>query len=684
MKKLFLFTNVIIILLVSLSTLIALEHIDKDKYYPEHDYGSINYIILSNIIKSNQDLEALNAIVERNNVVLMVKEPIDKIELYKLDNRAYNKMTKTLNVSDDSEGISTVPMTGFKHVKDFMGNDYFAYLKLDLEAIKDNNIIVMSNSEYPTGELVDFQHFVGDVSEAFNIDRNDFVRDNAARVANNTSRIFSVLTGILVVLSLIIVATSFLFFFFNRSKKIGILMMLGYHTRTIFIEQMKPFIKVMIVCVLAIGGMLLLVANTPLSIFLTFTLIILGFLVLINIIIYIILNLIVQKIHIGLLVKDKRVTKSYLMTAQTIKIMLTVVVMLITMMAVDYGIFTIETILKNSHFSDVDKSLVISGFYVSPESPFVQFTYEQSMAFGTELYNRLDEQYDVSGISLNPELYSNLFTYGRSDYYHINKIGLTDDNGDKIVISQLPPSRTVLVPISLKDKSLSIESVLSELTSKQQPFRYIYYEDTCIETYDFEIPSCVQNPVIEVAGQDANFSLQTYGRGISTPIKIHSDDIQGVYDIVKEVTEKYGLYDFITKDNIRSVGYLKSQEIANVTYGALAIVGVGLLGILLLIIVSNQCNRLYLMYHQKEISVKKLLGYKDDVIFGNRIIRLIMMDFIVLLLISFISLIFFSTETVVSGFVVLMVLVIMHTYLYNYYYLNKKSQILVKEKLRGD
>ena len=574
------------------------------------DLANKHHII---VLKSNLDYKKKNG----NNVYLSLKNGEELIAILQ-DN--FSVKLNQNNIKDHSF-ISTYQHNNenqIGYIRDLMGDHYYTYYLMD-ELIDSNSglhgryTVLYKNYE-------DYSRFILELNETLGYDTSS----DAIYLSSN----FIKYIGFAIIGSLVFLLLFYFIFqiyaYYNQSKKIGCMKLLGYDNKKINQKMIRKNIYIYMISMMIL--LLLSVIFIP-NISIKHILILLLLYLFIILITYLLSRLscyiIMKDFHIINILKKQNVSTYINYVSYKLKLVMLIILILFCVLAFQNVSVYLKTTKQYREAKQILEYGIFSSFVI--EDP---------------AYHDLDRQYQFYLDLLHdseletfyahfPILSSDPFQYGNVDKNYLKKENITvyDLNHNKVNIDNIsgvfflfPKSRQN----EINDFSKYYEEdskYYYETYSLEYHFQAYLYDDMIVPTYHIEeAPTKVKNFIIRVVDESIrpnlhdSITVSLFGNGLNTGLKIKVKE--NTLDILGNYLEKHEMTGLLTNNSFVSFKDYFSEQIRlqQVLFLFLSIV----IAIIILVyfLISFQITKLFLHSHKNRVVVKKILGFDNEKIFS--------------------------------------------------------------------
>lgn len=653
MKKLTIIVPIVTIIVISVLGILYIDFNESNAYlkFKNYDIETINIHYDNNIENAVDIVKNLQYIAKQHNIIL-TKSNIDNkkkngvnvyISLNSIDDLSQflnkNFKIKTFKNKRSETGFFSTYNQNSEHqmgiIKDLLEDHYYTYYLMDQLIEKDGSLFGNYSVLY-----TDFNDYSNFISEANKL------------VGYNTYSI-SLSTNIDKYISIAIIGSFFvllLFYFvfqvyeyYNNSKKIGCMKLLGFDINKINKNMISKNVKIYLISILILFLLIIfLVKNiTPLHI--------LGLLV-INLLILLLTYYfsnwacrIVNKTYkISDILKNQSITFRISQVSYIFRVIMIVLIICFSILAID----SISVLLDKLKLYNSSKNLLEYGVL-------------DSFAINQQEINDYDKQYDLYLRIVNSNeletVYSKFYVYDQltsedwlnikndeknGNFYLYDSIDKNYLKKEKIQVYNMDNKKMdidkingiyFLFPKSKKELIKNFEKYHDkELKDYYRKFNnnYIFqaylYDDRNVDTYRLELKKFIENPILRVIDESITESyindsegVSVFGSGVNTGLKIKL--INGDKEKTKNILQKYiaesGLSSLLTKSSfITYKDYFNDEILSSQVILLFAMISTVIIFIVYTLI-SLQLLKLYIRSQKKKILVKKLLGFNNNDIF---------------------------------------------------------------------
>lgn len=636
MKKIVIFIPVFTFIVMTILTIFFFDFKEAEQYisFPkfESDYFTIRYEtdrdIAKQTVKYIQDLADKHHVIilksnldykkkNGNNVYLSLKN-IDELITVLQDNFNVNL---NLNSIHNNSFISTYEhnnenQVGYIH--DLMNDHYYTYYLM--EDLIDSNLGLHGRYTVLYENYEDYSNFTLELNESLGYNTSS----GAIYLSSNFSKYI-----ICVIIGSLLFLTFFHFIFqiyayYNQSKKIGCMKLLGYDNKRINKKMIHKHIYIYIISMMIL--LLLSILLIP-NISLKHILILLLLYVFIIVITYLLSKLscyIINKdFHIINILKKQNISTYISYVSYKLKLVMMIILILFCVLAFqninDY--FT-----TTKQYRDAKKILeygVFAGFMEDP----MYHDLEQQYQFYLDILHDSELETFYAQFPL-PNL-SNPFQYGNVDKNYLKKENITvyDRNDNQVDIDNIS-GVFFLFPKSKQNDIDEFSSYYKEESkyyyetyNLEYQFQAYLYDDMTIPTYRIDDGTTkVKSFIIRVVDESIRPNLHDYitvslfGNGLNTGLKIKVKE--NTLDILEKYLEKHEMTGLLTSDSFVSFQDYFSEEIQlqQIIFFFLSMIITII--ILVYFLISFQITKLFLQSQKNRVVVKKILGFDNEKIFS--------------------------------------------------------------------
>lgn len=591
MKKTRTIIQLLLLFIVNILLLLIYDVYDSQKYSIEDNYNNGMTIDISEMNLNKEQLDLFDKIASNNNILIYkdnyIKINDKNIQEYFLSKKSANTF---LSFVDHNKKSSTFKYKDYYEVKDFMSDNYYTY---DFLNIKDFNSPLKIVSKNTTN----FESFFLEIQDNFpnNIEGlkkiNSFESTNDFYIFITTS---SLIISFIIILFIIIIN---IFYFTSMSKTIGVYKLLGYRNSKIFYDLNKNQFKIYLVSSILIFILfILLIPNINISFIISFITLNLTLIILLLLSLYCSFKLLMLKSKTTLLIKEMSFNNLLFHLSQTLKYLATFCVVAVLI----FSLIISDGYLKNqkqyTRFQEIDSYSLIYNFY--PDTNYLSMDYTKLEEFNNNLYEYLDNRYDIMYINFiesRPNEDINIYIADKYflDYLNINTKNLSSNQ------------KTLLVPENIKQETqLLIENDFKD-------YEVMYYKNNGpYKLFQFNLESdFIKDPIFIYYSPKNNEIGNFFGESLNTGLKINSMN-KDVFNELETFINENNIKNLFKQDSVKTQLEIK-EELNNMLNYSIYFLGI-LLVILgsLYIILSINHSMMYISKNNKEIFVKKLLGYR--------------------------------------------------------------------------
>ncbi|MEG2322109.1 MAG: hypothetical protein RSB71_01285 [Bacilli bacterium] len=691
MKKMTKIIPIIMIVLLTALTLIYIDFKEANVYlnFKQFDRGTMSIEYNNDNGNFINNVKEIQSIAKKNNVIL-AKSNIDNkkengVNVY-ISLETINEMCELLNKNFKIKKLNdSKNKTGFIStynndtnnqiglINDLFGDHYYSYYLMDEMIEKNDNMFGEYFIFYTNFQ--DYSNFMNDVNNFMGVDMRSTSLSNGVQGY----------IGILIIGSAIFLFLFYLIFqvyeYNNDSKKIGCMRLLGFDMQKI--NKNMIIRKLKIYCISLILTLLLAIVFIK-NITFYHLILLLGVDFIIILVTYLI-----SLLSCIIINKNYQITNILKMQNITLKISKVSYIFktLMTMMLLCFFVITFKSVLNLSDklkSYNESKNLLNYGIFQSyvanqPEA----YDYNKQYNLYLNIINNMETFYaqfnDYSQYTTtdwknikSDEKNGKFYIYDSIDKNYIKKenIKIYDLDNNEVDINSIqnifflfPKSKKNQIDVFEKFNSDTDEYYLK--FNSKYTFNAYLYDDQKIDTYQINY-KYIESPILRVIDTSLKkpyfadgLGISLFGNGLITGLKIKliDDDKEKTMETLSEYIDKsemtnlFGASSFITYND-----YFNDEIIASellVLFSSLAIVLI--LGVYILI--SLQLIKLFIKGKKKDILVKKLLGFDNNIIF-EKLYRKNLNNTILSIILSFIILIIFKQINISFGIIALVLLIL--------------------------
>lgn len=640
MKKIVKLISFFLFLIISILIVITIDVFQNQKYtlFEKYNFKNISFdsefytrkqvINFINLSKKYNIIIYKNSYDNGNNNIFLNFDNIDDMKLF------FSNYFK-LDIKD-SNYLSTINSDAII-INDFLKNSKYNFYLYD--ELVNNNGYLFGNYKIFYKSIDELNDFYGEAS-LIGINREE-ISSNIVTIPFNTQFVM------LIILLLILILCLFYYVFqiyniYNQSKKIGCMKLLGLNYCKIYKNIVLKDIWVEVLFIVFISLLTFFLPNISFVIWFILLLINIFILLLISYIDYICIRKISTSYNIASILKKQNISKKINNTSMLLKI-----------------IFTTSILICTLTFSNVINEVIDIYKMKKKVEPLLNYAVfasigsENSTKFHlyNEFYKRINEskinnfyadfsKYDLSIDSLNNVIQEEeqglYYRYASIDnnYLHKNAVIIYDQN-DNIVKNNL--NHSFIFP---KSKVNNINSFLNyykkyckvDYDKYDYPFVFnVYiYDDTKLVTYRLsDNIEYVDSPILRIITSDFPIpyletpcGVNVAGTSINTSLKIDiSAGKNEIYNKIEPILDELGLTKALGEDTFVSYRDYLSD---NLESGTKLLVTFSLIYIIVLFVyvfILIQIISIFIQEKEKNIMVKKLLGFDMINIYKKLIIK---------------------------------------------------------------
>ncbi len=637
MKKI---SGFIIIAVVLLSSAVLLFLFDSQQ---QSDYRLFfadevhNYVTITRYAErgfDEADVQYLldTAIEHEINISFSTYDEESKISTFYITEPMRNEVCKGLEVDNcDAEVYSTFGNDA--NIKDVMENDLVQYLSYE-DALKNKDIIYEGSFDTGAQSYEQLDQYMTKVAEHFDLIFNpgwigsdidygfriNFKSNNHVKIPS----LFVILVLFIALIMTIIQKNS------NNTKHIGVFSLLGYSNTKIIKKLFASDFIAIVSCNVLFLITLLTISNASITLYVQIIIKDLILLLIVFSIYGFILNK-TKKNSVGSIIKKVNISGSLNKFVLAIQIILSIGIMIFAL------IYT--TIV--SDFIDLNKAQSISNYannygtigYVDNDySDQNNFDLIENLLYYINENEILSEQMIYTNVHNMEALSYSLYSSVDSNYLKAENVKVFDDSGKIVEIARYNTEDIFVFPKNYEGQQKDVldkyfddnDELYNEDKSLFNPI-ILYYDNTELRTYDLNAITS-DSPVLKILNSsDKRTYMMDYngisamGMGTVTALKFNCEI--GV-DIIKNELEKV----FAQIDPNNEIGFnfdrhfiiMEEQQKENYYFKMLELkFGLGFIVVLyfLYIFIKLQFISLYTTENNREISIKKHLGYSYNLIY---------------------------------------------------------------------
>lgn len=656
MKKL----NSITLILVSLiSSMLILIHFDKDqqKSLLLLDIKTYNYSVsIENYdeITFNSETRAIvDNLALDHNVNLLVSHFRDQDNTVKFLFSGNTKgiIQDKLNIS--SKEFSPYSTTGeLANVDDILRNDPFIYDVLSGE--NDSNFYWDGTFYISFDSIQDYDMFISDFSQKFSIPSESI--NYTTRGYRETGQLLSIVLGSSSVILFILFILTIIQRINAHATRIGVLLLNGYDNVGVLKVLFGSDYKIVIITSLITCIGYFLLPDIPNKIILTSFFKDLVIIAIIYTFYFFFVRIILKTKSIVSLLKNSRISSKLSQINMYIQIIVSTIILLIflfmsnnirttftnynDMRKYDY-LMNYGTIYKINH--DFFQNHSDSSQEIFKKIMGDSFLKDRYIYANFDKYNIYQEDVIVQ-VGYD---YDDLYATISNNYLSQDNITIYDDANNKIETESLNTQSDIF--IFPKNYSKDISKLLNYYYSNnldiyENPDDFkpttLFYDDTSLKTYNVEILE-IDSPVLKIIRTDEYRSYTNHPEGLSifaigmqTGLKfeVHADKDQ-VIDHLMKIFEDVGYPEAMEPSHFITISDYLNADLAR-NYNTIKIMSLGIGVITLLLFFSQfQFVSLYMVQNEREISVKRYLGFENRDIY-KELFKIGILQFLISLILA--------------------------------------------------
>ena len=673
MKQMTKIISIIILFTISSLTFLFMDFYEASYYLKLKDFQIENMSIKYDG-EDNSFSEVINeiqTIAEKHNVIL-IKSNVDNIkensikvyisaknidELCELLSKNF-KVDILDNEKNDNSFIST-----FNHenndqigiIDDLFEDHFYTYYLMDTMIEKNDGLF--GNYSILYTDFQNYSNFMNEINEllGYNTYSTSF--------SNNVQNYIAILLAGSLIFLLLFYFIFQVYEYYNNSKKIGCMKLLGFDIKRINKNMNHKNIKIYFASLIIMLLLsMLFIKNIKFNHLLILILINLFIILIEHLISYISCKIINKSHKMVNILKMENVTLKISKVSYKFKSIMTVLLICFSVIAFDsvinlYDRFKIYNDSKNL----LEYSMFQSYIVDQPEV----YDFDKQHSFYLDLVNNFEtiyaEFHDYSQYTeedwknlKKSENEGTLFIYDSIDknYLKREKIKIYDLNDNEINPDSIN-SVYFLFPKSKKELINSFEIFHSEINDYYLQFNsdYIFkaylYDEQLLDTYQIDY-KYIDSPILRVIDDSIKYpsfydglGISFFGEGMRTGLKIKliDGDKEKTIQMLEKYIEKSGLSNLFSRKSFITYKEYFNDEILTFQ---LALVFISLAITLILIVyilISFQLLKLYIKSQKKSVLVKKMLGFENNNIFEN-LYKKNMKNTLISIIISLIILIF--------------------------------------------
>ena len=641
------------------------EYTKNNLYNSNYNYRNNDFIWIPS--KANITPEKMNSIVSlaKDNSVLLEKNTIETnhnikstVHYVTFDN--IETLSDFFHIHSDisgKKGISTYFINDdFISIKDFLNNDFHVFMLFD--EYDSNNTNFTGEYKIFYNDKENYDDFITELSAYLDLSKPDLNSSTFLKTTSNFDTIKSIYMICMIMILISIFVTN-LFSAFKKSNEIGIYKLNGFsYWKILKYLVSKEFRNCLLVSIVIFVISCVMIKNCDIyfALLLLFTYMIIQLLQLLISAFSIVL--ILKTMKLSNLIKKEKMTTGVMKFNSFFKIVTLGLMLVLTSIVITQLINFNNRKNDLKIFEEYSDYSVFARFYEGEDFNDIAGDSELLDEAELSLYKYLTN-YDIvyadfktySIASREEENFYNTptregnkkYKYGTIDYNYLDDLNLIDSaTNQKIEISKMYNSNVFLIPKSLSGEVENFKKFYYEYYNQKENDLFIVYNDTQIPSLSPEIASdnhyLISSPIMRVITPN-NISVRevnVFGSGYDTALKIKTGTKE-------EKTEFYNkiyptLVELNLDDNINSDVFYTYDELFEVELNEVKqqIATFSILLVLLLICfiyIIVQANLLYIRNEYKTIAIKKLNGFSNAKVFGNKILNSLIISVVIMLVV---------------------------------------------------
>ena len=691
MKKITKIIPVVVLIIVSLLLLFYMDFSESHKYSRFTGFDieafSIKYEEGQNTTEIVEVIQSLakkhNVIVGKNNVDFKNKNAynmylsLDNIDELKEFLKNHFQIKLLDNESSSESFISTYDQNDENQIgiiNDLLGDNFYSYYLMDEMVAKNDSLVGIYYVFFK--DFSNFSNFINELDDLLGYDT--YTSSNFNNIANDI---------LVLIIGCILALLLFYFIFqvyeyYNNSKKIGCMKLLGFDNSKINKNMIRNKLKIYLITMIVIVILMLCFAK---NITLLHTLLIISVNLIIILLTYLIsrwsCRIISKTYQITSILKKQNTTSSIGSISYVFKIIITVLIICFTIFA-SQNIGDLYEKLKTYNMSKdlldyaVIGSVNISNpeFYEHDKHHDLYLSLVNNMETFYASFSDYSQRTDKDWAALKKsEEEGKRFEYASVDKNYLKKENIKvydlDDNEVDIdtidgVFFLFPKSKSKYIE-AFEKKQESAGEYYKEF-DPDYTFKAYLYDDQSLRTYRIELGSThIDNMILRVIDDSINLEFLNslaiqffgYGTGTGLKIKLIDNDAEKTRNTIMGYIEEAGMSSLFSLEDILTYReYFNDEILASRLLVSSTIITIVLL-LIVYTLISSQILKLYIKSQKQRILVKKLLGFDNNVIFTqifkrslNNSLIAIIISLLILALLKQVGIVFFIVAPLILIF----------------------------------
>lgn len=573
MKKLTIIVPIVTIIVISVLGILYIDFNESNAYlkFKNYDIETINIHYDNNIENAVDIVKNLQYIAKQHNIIL-TKSNIDNkkkndvnvyISLNSIDDLSQflnkNFKIKTFKKQRSENGFFSTYNQNSEHqmgiIKDLLEDHYYTYYLMDQLIEKDDSLF--GNYSVLYTDFNDYSNFISEV--------NKLVGYNTYSISLSTNidkYIASAIIGSFFVLLLFYFVFQ-VYEYYNNSKKIGCMKLLGFDINKINKNMISKNVKIYLISILILFLLIIIfVKNITL-------LHILGLLV-INLLILLLTyyfsncacRIVNKTYRISDILKNQSITFRISQVSYIFRVIMIVLIICFSIIAIDVTSVLLDKLKVYNSSKNLLEYGVLDSFAINQQE-INDYDKQYDLYFRIVNSNELETVYskfyvydqltseDWLNIK-NDEKNGNFYLYDSIDknYLKKEKIQVYNIDNKKIDIDKIngiyflfPKSKKELIKKFEKYHDKELKDYYRKFNNSYI-FQAYLYDDRNVDTYRLELKKFIENPILRVIDESITESyindsegVSVFGSGVNTGLKIKL--INGDKEKTKNILQKY-------------------------------------------------------------------------------------------------------------------------------------------------
>ncbi|MEG0345474.1 MAG: hypothetical protein RR435_03720 [Erysipelotrichaceae bacterium] len=647
MKKIVRIFPIIVLVILNILIVLTKDMQQKETYKNFESFNMVGFTIPDNTENIKEEQLKLVYTAALSNDVVLIKtvynENNNSIDSYVVTNNLLDLMSKQLDFDiDDSIIANTKSVATYKkddpssyYVRDLLNNDRYAFYKAD--DMRNNHIYRYGTYSLYYKNEDNCQKFFNEAAYILNTPKEKLYNDFWGHYNGHSEVMFIAILfsfGFFILFYFILVV----FLFYRNSKKIGVLLLLGYSKKDVLnIINKKYFVLLTIISVLLCSGSIIILPNTDFRLFISMLFIGVLLIVLTCIVSYLALLFICKYTDLSNILKKQSIVQKVSNACLVVKFIMVIVIILFTLnvfpmlkeamhsknileeskLLMDYAVFP-RIKVENTENDDYDKYLKFYKLIDEKRIDHFYVRFDEYLQTDEEIIRNFDDL----------EKNGQAFRTASVDLNYLDKFELNyfDDKQQPVAIKSIK-QEFYLIPQSKKDYEAELRNITEEKYTHyniSNPVLIYYYQDYTFDTYDsVKGVAKVASPIIRVVHEDnpytymqKSYGLDIAGTGMNTALKFKITNNENLYQTeLLECINEAGLSNVLSEDQFVSYKTYYADEIANSKKMSMLFYGVISIALLIYIALVIQTFVLFIDARKNEILVKSIMGFSRKEIF---------------------------------------------------------------------